>query len=424
MTFFLNKIFIRHFRKEGIVRYTKNIKWITFARVTTMFFSLITTIIIARILGPTSFGALTYTMSIVGLFGIIAGLGIDNVVYKELTTEKHNREEILGSALLLRTMTGLLAFLIVIIFVVFTNESVYIKKLVILFSFSFLTQPLLLLSYDFLKDSESKYVTIAQITTLLISNILKIGMVYFFNSLTGFILILVIENIISGFLYLYQIKKIKKRTIRFSISKRKVFSLLYLALPLTLYGAFYEIYARIDQIMIRYYLDVSAVGLYSAAVRLTEIWYIIPNILMGALFPAFIHSKDDSHEYKKRLILLIGVLTISSLVISIFIMLTGKLLVSIIYGGTFVKAVPILSVYIFSLFGSFISFIIYQDLFIRNKLYTITLIPLFTAFLNITLNIIFIPKYGVIGAAFATVISYSLIPFIYLVLNFPKKKHE
>lgn len=407
----------KHFPKDGFIKYFRNAQWITISRVSMMFFSLFTTMIVARLLGPVSFGALNYTMSIVGLFSILASLGIDNVVYKEVTKHKEDRLAIFGSALFLKIITGLFAFLCVLILLALTNETAYIKKVAIVFSLSFLTQPIILLSYDFLKDSEAKYVTITQIITMLISNLSKIAVVYFFNSLVGFVAILVLENIISGFLYLVQIKVIKKRSLRFTVSKKYLTYIFSFSLPLILFSAFSEIYARIDQIMLKHYLDVHAVGLYAAAVRLTEIWYVIPNILMGALFPAFINSHENTEEYDKRFKIFAFLLAALSILISFITLLFGSFFTKIIYGSSFAATSPILSIYIFSLFGSFLSFIIYQDLLIKNRLFLIVFIPIFTAFLNIELNIYLIPAYGSTGAAIATVVSYNIIPFVYFLLS-------
>lgn len=209
-------------------------------------------------------------------------------------------------------------------------------------SLSFITQPLTLLSFDFLKDKEGKYVTITQITTLFISSLLKILSVYFFTSVTYLILILILENIITGILYVYQIKKIKKRTLSFRINKDMVISIFSMSLPLILYSTFSEIYARIDQIMLRNYIDMKAVGLYSASVRLTEIWYLVPNILLGALFPALANVKNNDKEYNKRFNILLSVLAGSALFISFTVFFLRDFLITKIYGKDFIAASPFL----------------------------------------------------------------------------------
>lgn len=411
------KIFGKHFENEGFVAYANNVQWFTLAKIASLILSFFTTLTVARLFGPEQFGILNYVLSIVGLFSIFATFGIGNVVYKELILQKEKRDEIFGSAFLLNSITALITFLVVFISMYFINESPYVKFLIILLSLTFITQPLTLLSFDFLKDKEGKYVAIAQTITLFISSFLKILITYFYSSVTLFIGILILENIITGLIYIYQIKIIKKREISFKIKPSQVSYIFYSSLPLILFGAFSEIYARIDQIMLRNYLDMNAVGLYAAGVRITEMWYLIPNILLGALFPALANVKDNRKEYQKRYNILLAVLTSSAFIICFSVFFLKDYIVKIIYGGEFAAASPILGVYIFSIIGFFISSLLYQDLFLRSNKWAITLIPFLTAVLNIGLNIFLIPTYGVMGAATATVISYNIVPICFYVVK-------
>lgn len=406
---FLKKIFSNHFEKGGFITYANNIQWFVIAKVGSLFLSFFTTIVVARIFGPEQFGILNYVLSIVGLFSVFANLGISQVVYREITLQKERRDEILGSAIFLNTITAISTVLLVYISLLFINESLYVKYLILLLSISFVLQPLTLLSYDFLKDREAKYVTITQISTLFIASFLKILIVYYFVSVTFFIAVLVLENLVAGFIYIYQIRKIKRRSLSLVVNKGRVFSIFYMSLPLILFSSFSEIYSRIDQIMLRSYLDIKAVGIYSASVRLTEIWYLVPNILLGALFPALANVKNDDKEYRKRYNMLLSVLVGSALFISFVVFFLRDYIVKIVYGSDFIAAAPVLGVYIFSILGFFISLLVYQDLFLRNNKWAITLLPFLTAILNIILNMILIPKYGMVGAAVATVVSYNIV---------------
>lgn len=272
-----------------------------------------------------------------------------------------------------------------------------------------------LLSFDFLKDREGKYVAITQIITLIVSSFLKILITYLYSSVTFFILILVAENLISGAIYIYQIKKIKFRNLSFKIQNEQIKYIFYSSLPLILYSAFSEIYSRIDQIMLRSYVDITTVGIYSASVKVTEMWYLVPNILLGALFPALANVKNDRNEYNKRYNILLIALVISSILISCFIFLFKEGIINLIYGNEFSSAANILGVYIFSIVGFFVSSLIYQDLFLNKNKWAITIIPFLTALINILLNLILIPAKGAVGAALATTVSYNLVPLcIYL----------
>lgn len=411
------RFFGNQFERSGFLLYMNNIQWFTLAKIASLFLSLFTTIIVARLFGPEQFGILSYVMSIVGLFSIFATFGIGNVVYKELILQKDKREEIFGSAFFLNTITALITLILVCISAYFINESSYVKFLIILLSLSFITQPLTLLSFDFLKDKEGKYVAIAQTITLFISSIAKILIAYIYSSVTLFIVVLVLENIITGLIYIYQIKKIRLQSLSFKIKKSQVYFILYSSLPLILFGAFSEIYARIDQIMLRSYIDMQAVGLYSASVRITEMWYLIPNILLGALFPALANVKDDKKEYNKRYNILLVTLVTSAFAICFTVFFLKDFIIKIIYGADFTAASPVLGVYIFSIVGFFISSLLYQDLFLKSNKWAITLIPFLTAVLNIALNILLIPKHGAMGAAIATVISYNVVPVCFYLVK-------
>ena len=393
----------------------KNIQWVGLSKIISMLISLITTSIIARVFGPEKFGILNYVLSFVGLFSILASLGVSAVVYKELVVNKEKREEVLGSAMALNFIAGIITIGIICVYLFIIKEDHTITLLIILASLSFLTQPFNLLQIDFLKDSDAKYVTITQLITSLITSGAKIVVVTLYASVWYFIIILITENLIAGILYIYQIIKVKNRTLILKVSLPQIKYLLYAAAPMALTLGFSDIYARIDQVMLRHYLDVSAVGLYSAAARVTELWYFIPNIIITGLFPILANSASTAENRQKKFLFLSKALFLAAIVISISVLLASKLIIGIIYGKEFLAAAPILSIYIFSLFGTFISLIILQELFIEKRTWAIILIPGGTALLNIILNIFLIPLYGASGAAFATVISYNIIPLIYYI---------
>jgi PST family polysaccharide transporter len=113
-------------------------------------------------------------------------------------------------------------------------------------------------------------------------------------------------------------------------------------------------------------VDITTVGIYSASVKVTEMWYLVPNILLGALFPALANVKNDRNEYNKRYNILLIALVISSILISCFIFLFKEGIINLIYGNEFSSAANILGVYIFSIVGFFVSSLIYNT-FLKQK---------------------------------------------------------
>lgn len=413
-----SKFFGNQFSKEGFLLYANNLQWITVLRIGTIIISLVTTMAVARLLGPNLFGILNYVLSISGLFAVVASLGASNIVYRELIKHKDEREDILGTGMFLTFLSACVAIILMLSSLLFFNESRYINTLVIVMSISFLLQPLTLLGFDFQKDSQSKYTTIAQIITLILSSIGKIFLVYFYNSVFMFLVVLVLENLILGIIYIYQIKHVRKLSIKFTVSKTRLRYFFLASLPLTFMLAFNELYGRIDQIMLRHYIDIKTVGLYSAATKLTEIWYILPNILISGLFPAFVNASINSRqEYRKRFFIITKILLITSGIICLLMYTINPYIITIIYGAEFLPAATILSIYIFSLPGSFLSALILQELFLDGKYTYIVLLPASIAAINIIMNIYLIPIYGAPGAAFATVVSYNLVPVLFYALK-------
>lgn len=417
----IKKLLLSKFPKSGIKVYSLNLAWSALLKFSSLGLSLITVAIIARLLGPESFGTLNYIFSLGTIIAVFVSLGIDNTVYKELLEEKHNRNKILGTAIIMKAISGLIALIAITVIVFLTKESWTIQVLTFLFGVGYITQPLNLLYFDFLKERNTRIVAYIQISTSLISSILKISVVYFFHSLPLFILIQSLEALLSGSLSVYYLKKTSETPFKFEFSKEKALSYIAVIAPLSLYGVFTEIYSRIDVLMLKHLQNITTVGLYSTATRLTEVWYMIPNILSSVFFPALANAHNNKIEYFKRLRTLTGILLLSSLIISITTLLFSKQIILLIYGMPFIGGSPLLSIYIFSLPGTFLLTIFYQDLLLEKKVWTITCIAGIPAVLNIILNYALIPSHGAAGAALATVLSYNCITVFFLIYLYNKK---
>src|SRR3989344_2806256 len=102
----------------GLRRYTKNLGWMFFARIGTMAIGLLATAYIARNLGPTSYGELSYAISFVMLVGMFASLGIDQTISRELILFPEKRNAVMGTALSIRPCGGGLFFFFFFFFLV------------------------------------------------------------------------------------------------------------------------------------------------------------------------------------------------------------------------------------------------------------------------------------------------------------------
>ncbi len=408
--------------RSGTVLYSRNLFWSLFFKVASLIISLVTIAMMTRLLGPESFGIINYVISFGTIIAVFVGLGVDNLVYQKLNEEPEHRDEILSTAIVLKMIAGGIAFIALGAISFFSSETPLIKLLIVLFGITYLTQPLTLLYFDFLKERDTKTVGLIQVSTLFIANSLKISALYYTESIALFILIQSTETLISGFLSLYIIKR-KGRPLQLAPSKARALTFVSLLAPLTLYSVFSEIYSKIDMVMLKHLQNTTAVGLYAGAVRLTEVWYFVSFAISTTFFPALANAfnQGNSKEYLKRLGSLGIGLIVASFLISCATLLFSKILVLNLYGEQFYGSIALLNMYIFSLVGTFTLTLLYYDLLLRNRVWEIVAVAAIPAAVNILLNLYLIPNHGGIGAALATVISYNCITAYFLFHLFREK---
>ena len=180
--------------------------------------------------------------------------------------------------------------------------------------------------------------------------------------------------------------------------------------PLLLAGLSGYIYGRIDQVMIQHLMNSASVGLYDAAVRLTEIWGFFPGIFITSLFPAIVNARTTNHvEYIKRFKILSFFTLGVAVSIALFVYIIAPLLVAILFGAEFTASTTVLRIYIWSLVGTIAVSLMQCYLIAENKSKKILFLTAFGAVVNIGLNTQLIPLFGIYGAAYATVISYFAI---------------
>ena len=194
--------------------------------------------------------------------------------------------------------------------------------------------------------------------------------------------------------------------------------------PFIFTGAFTVIYTRIDQVMLKNIIDATAVGIYDAAVRISELWYFIPAIIVSSLFPAIINArKHSTHEYKKRAIKLFFLLFGITMSIAILMSTFSKPIISFVFGSEFQDSAMVLKIYIWALVPTSMIILFNYILLAENKKVILFFSALLGMIVNIYLNYILIPKYGAPGAAVATLISSSVV-VLFLAMVFIKKIYK
>ncbi len=394
----------------GLRRYTSNMLWALFARITNITISFFVTIYLIRYLGPENYGQLSYAVSFVGLFSIISTLGIDSILYRDLIKYPDKKNLYLGTSFFLKLGAGVIATLLTIIFAYSLSPNDVSRLVIIMLSSTFIFNAFSVIHFEFQANVDQKYVSIITIAVVFLLNLLKLTVVWLGLGILYIGSILLLEAILYAVFFSFARTVKYGNLLKWRFDINVALQILQDSWPFIFIAAFSTIYARIDQVMLKQLLGATSVGLYDAAVRLSEVWIIIPSIITASLFPAIIKAKQaDSAEYKKRLLILIGFTTIISGLMAGFISLLASPIVLLIYGSTFFASIPVVYIYVWSGVLTSLGTISHFFLTAENMRKTLFFSSGGAMILNVFLNILFIPQYGIVGAAWSTLISYFIL---------------
>lgn len=393
----------------GLKRYASNTAWALAARLFNAVTSFLVTIYLVRYLGPTNYGELSYALSFVGLFGIISTLGIDNVLYRDLVKYPERRNEYLGTAFVIRLMAGIVAGLAAAFAGFFANPDDVSKLVIALLSMTFAFSAFNIITNEFQANVAQRYPSLVTMVVVFILNLLKILVIVFGQGILYLALILLLEPILYAIFFSYiRIRHYGSfKTWRFEWPVAK--SLINDAWPFIFVGVFMTLYSRIDQIMLKHLIDSAAVGIYDAALRLSEAWLFIPAIIGTSLFPAIVNAKKISvQEYRSRLLAMTYVFVALAAAIALFLSLLSHWIIDVFYGEAFAESAVVFSIYSWVGIWAVVDIVTRNFLLVENMRKTIFFMTMATALINTGLNFLLIPAYGPAGAALSTFISYAV----------------
>jgi len=414
---------IKGFDEEAFNKYLKNTGWLMFGKV----LSLIVSLIIARYLGPDSYGDLNFGLALVAILAAVGALGLDTFIIREIIQEPNKRDEILGTSLWLRIATNALLIPIAVCIYLFshslsTTPGKPLTLMVGLLAFASFFKSFNVIDAYFQSQVQSKYVVQVQNICLIISAITKIAIVSLGLPLIYIVLALVFDGLIlaAGLVIIYQQRGFSIFNWTYNQSRAKL--LLKQSSPLILSAVMVSIYMKIDVVMLKD-MGSKAVGIYSAAANISEAWYFIPVAIVTSVFPALINArKTDYERYQKRLGNLYDLLTYICLPIAIFISFTANYIIHFLYSNRFEGAGTMLSIHIWS--GIFVFFGTASSQYLIAEGYT--KISFYRtaagAIVNILLNLWLIPKYAGVGASIATLAACFISTFYLLLV--PKTRQQ
>ena len=192
------------------------------------------------------------------------------------------------------------------------------KLMVAVLGFAMVFKATEVVKYWFESQVKSKYTIWVENGVFLVLAAIRVGLILAQASLLAFVWAAFAEGLLVavGLLWVYVWRGGVLAVWRIRYSRAN--ALLKDSWPLIFSGLAIMVYMRIDQIMLGQMLGDKAVGIYTAAVRISEVWYFIPMAIVASVFPSIIVSEKQSEAlYYQRLQKLYDLMVLLALVVAI-----------------------------------------------------------------------------------------------------------
>jgi len=410
---FIKNLQIKFFSHKGFRKYFVNTAWMLTEQILRIAGVLLVGVWVARYLGPEQFGIFSYAIAFTSIIAVIAKLGLDVILVRDLVGHPEIRNAYLSTAFWLKLAASLLMIFCLAASISLITSDQNTNFYILILAGGIIFQSFEVIDFYFQSQVLSRYASICKIIQLGISTILKIVLVNVEAPLIYFVIVIVFDQI-SLYLTLfvaYQRQKLGSLFIHFNIALAK--ELLKTSWPLMLSGLTVALYMRLDQLMLKEMMGAKEVGLYSAGVRLSEAWYFIPVMLTSSMFPAMANAKKISRKlYLERLQQFSTSMTWMAIIIASLVTCFPELIIHLLYGDAFQDATQVLVIHVWGAIFVYLGIASGVFFTLENYTYKVLYRTILGLASNIALNLILIPRFGISGAAYATVISQFLVNFL------------
>ncbi len=386
-------------------RVFKNASWIIVCKAVQAVLTLIVTFLTARLLEPSGYGIINYAASITAFFVPVMQLGLDSVLVRELIAKPEDEGKIMGTAVTMSFVSAILSLLGIFAFTAVANSGEGETILVcVLYGTLLLFQCFELLQYWFQAKLLSKYHAATVLLAFAAMSALKI---YLLIAGKGVIWFAVAQSfdyllIAAGLLIIYAVKSKTRLSFSF-ITARELFSVSKYYIISNIMITFF---AQTDKVMIKLMIDDAACGYYSAAVTCAGMTSFVFGAIIDSLRPIIFENKNTSEEgYENSLTALYTIIIYLSLLQSLGISLLSGFIVKLFYGAAYSSAAAPLAVLVWYSTFAYLGSVRNIWILAEGKQKYLWIINTVGALMNIVLNALLIPVFGITGAAAASLVT-------------------
>ena len=391
----------------------KNTAWLFIGQLGSRLFRAAIVIYAARVLGAAHYGAFSYALSIAAFLTIFSDIGINALITKEASRDPGLKDRYVATAFF--TKLGLVALLVLGVSVFFpylTNIPEAARLMPIL---------IFVFAFDTLRDlgsAVSRALERMEIEAMVAVGanlaIVVLGFLALWFSPTSYTLALAYAaGSGAGLVATLFVLRVHFRGLIKNFTRSLVKPILVTAWPFGLLGLMGAIMLNTDLVMLGWLRSPEEIGYYSAAQKIIQLLYVLPALVASSMFPALVRLVS-SDPAKARAMLEQFVLWVSGT--GILIAVSGALLASpiitILYGEAYAPAIFTLRLLMLTVAMVYPSTLLGNAIFAYDRQKKLVFLVAVTAVGNVFFNFLFIPRWGIEGAALATIVVQLVTNFI------------
>lgn len=386
-----------------------NVVFSSVAKVLSTALALVSIGFITRYLGAEGFGEYSTVVAFLSFFAAILDLGLYSISTREISRKEEETEKIIGNILSLRIVTSLIAFLIVPFVFLFFPYPMEVKRGIAIIAASFFFSSIYQVlngvfqrSLAMDKVAMSEFMgKVVQVAVVVLAVKLNLG----FN----WIILAILFSMLASFslVFIWSGKYIRLR-LQADLAYWKEF--LRESFPMGVVAIITFLYYRLDTILLSVMRPSADVGIYNAAFKIIDNVSFFPGMFMGLIMPImaknFFAEKEKFRRVSDKTFKVFSIMIVPLIVGTVFL---ADDIIRLIGGAGFGESANVLRILIFALafifFGNFFNSIMVASNLQKKLMYILGL----AAVVNITLNLIFIPKFSYMAASFSSVITEFLV---------------
>ncbi len=389
--------------------------------------TLVTQIVLTRVLGPSGFGDLAYVLALLALLLPVAQFGISGLVAKALLERPAEETPILRAALWLRTFGATLAIALGLIYwIAFESPGARVAPAALLALLAAqLFNSYQVLEFWFQARQRAAELVRWRIGALLAGALLKVAIALATRSVTAVAVAFAFEILLTSVAYRAAFRAATGHAPGLAVPAGPVLQWvrwLRARSPWLLASGIAEIlYLKVDILLLGQLRGAADTGIYAVAARLSEVWYTIPVVLAATLFPALWARRAEPARYQQALQSSLDLLVTIALAIALLTQWLAAPLVELLFGSAYAAAAPVLTLHIWAGIFVFMRALVSRWLIAEDLIRFSLVTHLAGAVVNIAANLWLIPTQGPMGAAVATLLGYATASWFALFLS-PKTR--